>query len=121
MIDRHRKNPVRWLNDLSAYRHIDLYILSYPPSFAERRLDACVRPTPPLVGTLLSIGCLRQCAQAYRNGTLLVLASPLQRKPPGEGTAGNNAIVHVLEKRHLRTEDMRKTLARMQERKPDTV
>jgi hypothetical protein len=34
----------------------------YPPSFEDRRLDPCVLPTPSLVGTQLSIGCLRQCA-----------------------------------------------------------
>jgi hypothetical protein len=34
----------------------------YPPSFEDRRLDPCVLPSPPLVGTRLSTGCLRQCA-----------------------------------------------------------
>jgi hypothetical protein len=34
----------------------------YPPSFEDRRLDPCVLPTPSIVGTRLSIGCLRQCA-----------------------------------------------------------
>jgi hypothetical protein len=48
----------------------------YPPSFEDRRLDPCVLPTPSLVGTRLSIGCLRQCAYGYRNGTLLIKAAP---------------------------------------------
>jgi hypothetical protein len=30
--------------------------------FVLRRLDPCVRPTPPVVGTRLSTGCLMQCA-----------------------------------------------------------
>jgi hypothetical protein len=34
-------------------------IFSYPTSFVVRRLDPCVLPTPPLVGTRLSAGCLR--------------------------------------------------------------
>jgi hypothetical protein len=33
----------------------------YPPSFEDRRLDACVLPTHAVVGTRLSIGCLGQC------------------------------------------------------------
>jgi hypothetical protein len=37
-------------------------ILPYPPSFEDRRLDPCVLPTPPLVGTRLSTGCLRHYA-----------------------------------------------------------
>jgi hypothetical protein len=32
--------------------------------------------TPSLVGTRLSIGCLWQRAQGYRNGTLLIKAAP---------------------------------------------
>jgi hypothetical protein len=33
-----------------------------PPSFEDRCLDPCILPTPPLVGTRLSSGCLRHCA-----------------------------------------------------------
>jgi hypothetical protein len=52
-IDSRRENPVR--GDSGK-------IFAYPTtSFVVRRLDPCVRPTPPLVGTRLSTGCLRQC------------------------------------------------------------
>jgi hypothetical protein len=30
-----------------------------------------LQPTPPHVGTRLSMGCLMLCAKDYRNGTLL--------------------------------------------------
>jgi hypothetical protein len=48
----------------------------YPPSFEDWRLEPCVFPTPSLVGTRLSIGCLWQCAKGYRYGTLLIKAAP---------------------------------------------
>ena len=51
-IARRRKSPVRGV----------LEKFPYPPSFEDRRLDPCVLPTPSLVGTRLSIGCLTQCA-----------------------------------------------------------
>jgi hypothetical protein len=51
-ITRRRKSPVRGV----------LEKLPYPPSFEDRRLDPCVLPTPSLVGTRLSIGCLMECA-----------------------------------------------------------
>jgi hypothetical protein len=51
-------------------------IFPYPPSVEDRRLDPYVLPTPLLVGTRLSIGCLKQCAYGYRNGTPLIKAAP---------------------------------------------
>jgi hypothetical protein len=33
-----------------------------------------------------------QCAEGYRNGTMLIEAATQQRKPPGEGTDGHIAI-----------------------------
>jgi hypothetical protein len=41
-IDRRRKNPVQ-----RVFEHI----FPYTTSFAERRLDPRVQPTPPLIGT----------------------------------------------------------------------
>jgi hypothetical protein len=41
---RRRKNPVRGVLGKE---------FQYQPSFEERRLDPCVLPTPPLVGTRL--------------------------------------------------------------------
>jgi hypothetical protein len=52
-IDRRRKNLV-W----GAFGKIFPYLTS----FVVRRLDPCVRPTLPLVGTRLSTGCLMHCA-----------------------------------------------------------
>jgi hypothetical protein len=52
-IIRRRKNPVRGVFGK---------IFPYLPSFEERRLDPCVLPTPPLVGTRLSTCYLRLCA-----------------------------------------------------------
>jgi hypothetical protein len=52
-IARRRKSPVRGVFG---------EIFPYPPSFEERRLDPCVLPTPPLVGTRLSTSCLMHCA-----------------------------------------------------------
>jgi hypothetical protein len=52
-IARRRKNLVRGVFGK---------IFPYPSSFEDRRLDPCVLPTPPLVGTRLSTSCLRQCA-----------------------------------------------------------
>jgi hypothetical protein len=48
-----------------------------------------------------------QCAWGHRKGTLLVKAATLQRKPPGEGTAGHNAIRWGLETDGTRTWDRR--------------
>jgi hypothetical protein len=52
-IIRRRKNPVRGVFGK---------IFPYPPYFEERRLDPCVLPTSPLVGTRLPTCCLMQCA-----------------------------------------------------------
>jgi hypothetical protein len=51
-IARRRKSPVR-----EVFRKIPV-----PTFLDDRRLDPCVLPTPFLVGTRLSIGCLWQCA-----------------------------------------------------------
>jgi hypothetical protein len=66
-IIRRRRNPVRG---------VFWKTFPYPTSYVARRLDPCVRPTPPLVGTRLSTCCLKQCAWGYRNGTLLIKAAP---------------------------------------------
>jgi hypothetical protein len=63
MITRRRK---------TRYGGFSNKVFPYPISFAERRLDPFVRSTPPLVGTQLSIGCLKKCAKGYRNGTPVV-------------------------------------------------
>jgi hypothetical protein len=60
----------------TGYGGVSEKIFPYPSYFEERRLDPCVRPTPPLVGTRLSTCSLMQCASGYRNGTLLVKAAP---------------------------------------------